>query len=220
MPTEFRTRGARGAAACAAACAALLAGPPAAAPLQAQEAQEAREGREVTHGVEASGVPARQASLFHAAGEARAAGVRAAEDGAAQPAAVRRLRLAKWAAAAGTAGAAVAGFTIQRRADDRFEELERACEADVAACSARFEDGRYQDPGLEALYQDVLGLDRRARLALTTSQVGLATTVVLFILDLRDRESPPNIPFEPGRLSVRRGAGGAVEVGVGVGVGR
>jgi hypothetical protein len=218
MPTEFRSRTARGAAACAAACAALLAALPGAAPVQAQEAREARGA---PHALEASGVPARQASLFQADGEDPAAGVRAAaEGGAAQPAGGRPLRLAKWGAAAGTTGAAVAGFMIQRRADDRFEELERACEADVAACSARFEDGRYQDPGLEALYQDVLGLDRRARLALTTSQVGLATTVVLFILDLRERESPPNIPFEPGRLSVRRGAGGAVEVGVGVGVGR
>ena len=64
-------------------------------------------------------------------------------------------------------------------------------------CAARLPDGAYADPELEALYQSVVRLDRRARLALIASQVGVGASVLLFVLDLRDGGGPRNIPFQP-----------------------
>ena len=132
----------------------------------------------------------------------------------------RPLRIAKWGTAVFTAAVAGIGVASYMRADDRYTELERACVENPTACSQRLPSGAYADPRLEAMYQEVLRYDERARLALIGSQLGLAASVVLFILDLRGGTTPPNIPYDPRALRVAPGRDGGVEFGFGVAVGR
>ncbi|MBR9989715.1 MAG: hypothetical protein KFH98_08175 [Gemmatimonadetes bacterium] len=114
----------------------------------------------------------------------------------------RLLRVAKWTTAAGGTGLAVWGVVNNRRADELFEELERECLVDPDRCDDRLPDGAYADGALESRYQDVRHLDRQARSALIAGQVGLAASVVLFILDLRNSAGPANIPYEPRRIDI------------------
>ncbi|HEX7091416.1 MAG TPA: hypothetical protein VF192_14855 [Longimicrobiales bacterium] len=131
----------------------------------------------------------------------------------------RLLRVAKWSTAALTAAAAGFGLAAHSRADELYRELEKACVADPRACSERLPNGAYADPRLEALYQDVLRHDSRARLMLIGSQIGVAATVLFFVLDLHEDSTPPNIPFDPRLLRLAPGSRGGVEVGVAVPVG-
>lgn len=112
------------------------------------------------------------------------------------------LRLIKWGTLAVSAGASLYGFQVHGRADDEFQSLERICEADPGRCQTRNADGSFADPDLEARYQRVLDRDGSARAALILAQVGLAATIVLFIMDLGGNETPPDIPFEPPRMRV------------------
>lgn len=111
----------------------------------------------------------------------------------------RLLGVAKWVSLTGTVVAASYGFSVNARADEKFEGIEAACELDPERCLVREQDGSFTDTELEAMYQDVLSLDDRARVALIASQAGLVATAILFILDLRDR-IPADVPFEPPRL--------------------
>jgi hypothetical protein len=128
----------------------------------------------------------------------------------------RPLRVAKWSSAVLTAAAAGFGLAAHSRADDLYRQLEEACAAEPGVCSERLPNGAYADPELEALYQDVLRHDSRARLLLVGSQIGVAATVIFFILDLREDTTPPNIPFDPQRLRLAPGSRGGVEVGLAV----
>ena len=119
------------------------------------------------------------------------------------------LSIAKWGTLALSGVVGAYGFSANNDAEDRYAALEQSCAQDVVRCRDRLSDGRFADADLEQQYQDVVRLDRRARVALIASQVGIATSVVLFILDLREAEAPPNIPYEP-ELSVR--ADGAYEL--------
>lgn len=132
-----------------------------------------------------------------------------------QPAAPawRPVRVAKWTTLAAAAGAASYGFASNRRADRAYEDLERLCQQDRERCSARLPGGAYSDPALEAEYQRIRGLDRRARVALIAGQVGVAASVALFILDLRNERPPGNIPFDPDRLRLGANRDGGVTVG-------
>ena len=122
------------------------------------------------------------------------------------------LRVAKWSTTALAAAAAAYGFTMNRRGDARYEELERACLADPFACGLREPDGSYRDAELEARYQEVRRLDGRARDGLLASQVGVAVSVVLFVLDLRNARSPDDILYEPRRVEVRPHQDGGLEL--------
>ena len=109
----------------------------------------------------------------------------------------RPLAIAKWTTAAAAAGAAVYGVVQNRRADSQYEDLEQVCVEEPFRCEGRLPDGAYADAELEARYQDVRDLDGRARAALIAGQIGIAASVVLFILDLRNSDGPQNIPYEP-----------------------
>jgi hypothetical protein len=123
------------------------------------------------------------------------------------------LRVAKWTVAAATAGTALYGFVSHNRADDLYRELELMCVADAPRCLSRTSSGAYTDAELEARYQEMRDVDRRARSALLAGQVGVAASVVLFILDLRNRNGPANIPYEPPGLSLQRAPDGGYAVG-------
>lgn len=130
----------------------------------------------------------------------------------AAPSAWRPLRVAKWTIGAASLGTALYGFVQNRAADDAYSELERMCQAQEEVCRQRLPGGAYADPGLEAQYQDVRRLDQRARVSLIAGQVGIATSVVLFLLDLRNEQPPPNIPYEPKGLEVGASGDGGLSV--------
>lgn len=119
------------------------------------------------------------------------------------------VRVAKWTTLAASAGAAVYGFTMSRRADDGYATLETLCEADRANCENRT-NGAYADADLERRYQEVLDLDGKTSTALTASQIGIAATVLLFIYDLRTPSTPKGIPYEPRALQISPGRNGAL----------
>jgi hypothetical protein len=126
----------------------------------------------------------------------------------------RTLRLAKWSALGASGAAAFYGFGNNRRADEAFQGLERQCQADWDRCLDRLSTGAYRDPALEAEYQRVRRLDGRARTALVVGQIGIATSVVLFILDLRNEQPPPNIPFDASRLQLMPARAGGLSLGL------
>jgi hypothetical protein len=120
--------------------------------------------------------------------------------------------VAKWAALGVAAAGAAYGFRESERADDLYQDLERACQADPLRCSSRTDGGAYSDPALEADYQTVLDIDRSTRSALFVGQAALLTSAVLFILDLRGDDERPDIPYEPPQIRLAPGAGGGLEL--------
>jgi hypothetical protein len=103
----------------------------------------------------------------------------------------------KWATLATAAGFGVLGFKLHNDADAAFEELQLACQQDPDACENFNPDGSYQDPELEALYQNVVKKDKQARITLIASQVSFGVSVVLFIVDFQRKTDPTDIPYDP-----------------------
>ena len=112
------------------------------------------------------------------------------------------IRVGKWTSALAAAGAVGAGIVWNRDADRRYEDLERLCSAQPARCNPRTVEGAFRDAELEGQYQEVLRLDDRARVALIAGQVALATSVLLFILDLPREVSAPDKPYTPPKLQL------------------
>lgn len=133
----------------------------------------------------------------------------AAEDRVRSP--LRPIRIAKWSTLAGSLAAAGYGFAVHDDANGMYRELEEICDADPDRCRDRAPDGSYNDPALEEMYQEVVRLDDRARLALVGSQIALAGSVILFILDLRESETPPNVLYDPPGFRFVPRRGGAAE---------
>ncbi|MBI4410438.1 MAG: hypothetical protein HY561_12065 [Gemmatimonadetes bacterium] len=127
------------------------------------------------------------------------------------PSAWRPLRVTKWSTLALSAASAGYGFITNHRADQRFQRIEELCRQESDRCE-QGPGGAYLDPDLEAQYQEVVRLDDRARIALVASQIGVAASVILFILDMREESTPPNIPYEP-KLELGRNSDGALLLG-------
>jgi hypothetical protein len=124
----------------------------------------------------------------------------------------RPLRVAKWSTAVLSLGTAAYGFRAQHRADERYAALERICRSNPERCAPRTPQGAFVDAELERMYQRIVRLDDRARVFLFTTQVSVAASVVLFMLDLRPGERPRNIPYDPAGLQVVPGRD-RIEVG-------
>lgn len=131
-----------------------------------------------------------------------------------KPASLRPLRVAKWTVLVTSAGAGIYGFVQNSRADDRFRDLEAMCQAEQQRCSRRTADGAYEDSEFESLFDEVRQLDGRSHTALLLSQVGVASGVVLFLLDLGNVESPADIPFVPKAIRVGPEDGGRLSLGI------
>jgi len=101
----------------------------------------------------------------------------------------------KWAALGLAASFTIFGVQSHDRADRDFGALLTYCRS-TGPCSLGG-DGRYTNPTAEALYQRVRTGDRTARAWLVGGQVALAGGAVLFVLELRRRKGPENIPFSP-----------------------
>jgi hypothetical protein len=126
------------------------------------------------------------------------------------------VRVAKWGTLFASAGTLAYGFTQNRAADREYEDIERLCQSTPAACETKPDSDEYADPALETRYQNVIRRDDRARLALLAGQIGLAASVLLFILDLSGGDAlPHDIPYDPRPLRVSVGAH-TVTVGFGL----
>jgi hypothetical protein len=110
------------------------------------------------------------------------------------------MRIAKWSTLTVSTAAVVYGFTQNRSADHEYEQLESLCQSDPTACERTASD-EYADPALESRYQSVLRRDDHAKVALLAGQIGIAASVVLFILDLSSRSEPGDIPYNPQRFN-------------------
>jgi hypothetical protein len=105
------------------------------------------------------------------------------------------VRLGKWAALGLAAGFTAMGSVRHDRADRNYQLLLTYCRAH-GPCPP-LSDGRYGNPGAEEIYLRVRGDDRAARAWLAGGQVALIGSAVLFILELKRKKEPENIPFAP-----------------------
>lgn len=124
------------------------------------------------------------------------------------------VRIAKWSSVGAALAAAGVGLVSHERAADRFDALEATCNEQPDRCGERLPGGEFADEELERLFQDVVELDRRARLGLIVSQAGIAAAVVLFILDMRGDSGPDNVPYDPGRLQLGPDSDGGLGLSV------
>ena len=115
------------------------------------------------------------------------------------------IRVVKWTTALASAGTVAYGFVQNRDADREYEEIELMCKNDISLCATKPDSDEYADPVLEARYNAVLERDERAQLALLAGQIGLAASVLLFILDLPKGTTTNDIPYDPSpfRLGMR-----------------
>ncbi|HXE57268.1 MAG TPA: hypothetical protein VNK43_04650 [Gemmatimonadales bacterium] len=103
----------------------------------------------------------------------------------------------KWVVLGAAAGMNVLAARAHDRADDAYDELRRRCVPDPDLCDLA-PNGRYLDPGSEALYQRSLRYDRQARAWLIAGETALLGAAVMFVWELTRPKGPPeNIPFEP-----------------------
>jgi len=101
----------------------------------------------------------------------------------------------KWLLAAGAVGFTILGEHEHRRSQHFWSQLLRICQADNQTC-ALGDDGRYINDQAEALYQESVYYDHRARHRLIAGQLSLLGAAALFIADLSGKvEKPGNIPF-------------------------
>jgi len=112
------------------------------------------------------------------------------------------IRIAKWSLLLGSTSAAAYGFVQNRLADKEYEDIERVCQETSASCDRGNGSDAYADAALEARYQNVVRRDDHARTALLAGQVGLAASVLLFILDLPKTTAPDDIPYDPRPLRI------------------
>jgi hypothetical protein len=110
------------------------------------------------------------------------------------------IRVVKWTTALTSAGVVTYGFIQNRDADRAYEEIEIMCEANEVACITKPNSDEYADPALEARYNAILERDDRAQLALLAGQIGLAASVLLFIIDLPKGTGTNDIPYDPSPL--------------------
>ena len=124
------------------------------------------------------------------------------------------MRVAKWSVLLAATGSAAYGFAENRSADRAYEDIERLCQDSPDACKRRLDNDAYEDAALEARYQDVVKRDDRARFALLAGQVGIAASVLLFILDLPGHPAAEDIPYNPRPLRLGLDRTGAIQVGL------
>ena len=110
------------------------------------------------------------------------------------------IRVVKWTTALASAGTVAYGFVQNRDADREYEEIEMMCKNEITLCATKPDSDEYSDPALEARYNAVLERDERAQLALLAGQIGLAASVLLFILDLPKGTTTNDIPYDPSPL--------------------
>ena len=116
----------------------------------------------------------------------------------------------KWGAVGLSLTLHLLAVSANSQANQAYTTLQRSCAFDPSLCDLT-SDGTYAHPGSEALYQESLHQDRRARAFLLSGEVALLGTVALFVIDLTHHKGPPpNKPFNP---EITRGPHGTTHVG-------
>ncbi|MGI9041129.1 MAG: hypothetical protein ACR2HK_08530 [Gemmatimonadales bacterium] len=117
------------------------------------------------------------------------------------------VKYGKWLVAAGAVGMNVLAARDHHRAEEVFDALEGRCSGDPRLCDLG-DGGEYLDAGTEALYQQSVGYDRRARRWLIGGETALLGAAAMFVWELtRKTHRPDNIPFEPEVRSLRNATG-------------
>lgn len=117
----------------------------------------------------------------------------------------------KWGAAGLSLTFHLLAVSANNKANTAYSELQSSCADDPHLCDLS-SDGSYADPGSEALYQESLHQDRRARGLLVAGEVALLGTVALFVVDLtRHKGPPPNKPWSP---EITTGPHGTTRIGL------
>ena len=114
----------------------------------------------------------------------------------------------KWATAASAVGFTILAAREHDTANRSWQRLLDLCRSDNARCR-QLPDGRYAAADAEALYQQTIYYDHRARQRLIVGQISVLTSAALFILDLRHQSGPPNIPFHGLKVTAEPTGGGA-----------
>lgn len=104
---------------------------------------------------------------------------------------------AKWPTLAGALGFTAAAIFQKQDADNVYDRLQTLCHNTSEACLLGA-DGTYVNRDAEALYQETLRLDGKARRWMIGGESTLALSGVMFLLDLvAGQTEPKNIPFTP-----------------------
>jgi hypothetical protein len=104
------------------------------------------------------------------------------------------------------------GALTHDRADRRYQSLLDYCRTH-GPCPIGA-DGRYGNAGAEAIFESVSADDRAARAWLAGGQVALVGSAVLFIMELKRKREPENIPFSPYLATARFGTLVGLQIGV------
>ncbi len=103
----------------------------------------------------------------------------------------------KWPLLAGAIGFAAAAIAQKSDADAVYDRLQSMCRNASGDCIVD-PDGTYVNPDAEALFQETLRLDGKARRWMLGGEVSLALSGGMFLIDLVAGHSEPrNIPFTP-----------------------
>jgi hypothetical protein len=113
----------------------------------------------------------------------------------------------KWLLAAGAIGMNYLAAKNHDKADDAFNAIESRCVVDPRQCDLDA-SGHYIDTQNEALFQQTLKYDRRARRWLFGGEAALLGSAAIFVWELtRHTSKPDNIPFEPEIRTLRQATG-------------
>ena len=112
----------------------------------------------------------------------------------------RVARIGKWVLAGATVALGAYAYTEHSAAERVQRQLRERCDSAPESCAVV--EGRYADPGSEALHQRAVSHDRRARTGIVAGQVTLLGGVALFLYDLRGDGGPDNIPYPSPRRSL------------------
>lgn len=118
----------------------------------------------------------------------------------------------KWLLAAGAIGMNYLAAKNHDNADDAFNAIEGRCVVDPRLCDLDA-SGHYIDTESEALFQQTLKYDRRARRWLFGGEAALLSSAAIFVWELtRHTSKPDNIPFEPEIRTLRQATGVGLRV--------
>ena len=124
------------------------------------------------------------------------------------------IKWGKWAAAALAVGATAVGLHQHNAGNDAYAALVGYCGRVPCTIAP---DGHYADSRAEGIYQQVVRDDRSARVWIVAGQLAAVGSAVLFVLELRHHNEPPNIPYAGLIVESRQGV---TRVGYRVGIGR
>jgi hypothetical protein len=103
----------------------------------------------------------------------------------------------KWPMLAGAIGFAAASLAQKSDADQVYDQLQAMCR-DASVNCILGANGKYVKPEAEALFQETLRLDGKARRWMLGGEAALALSGGMFLIDLvAGHGEPRNIPFTP-----------------------